>query len=118
MKDLQEKSKTIACSEYSGGYLKHTSVKISSTVHLLLMIIEPQMSPYYNNYIDIHQEGTSCYKEKFIDKIRQSLSTTGKELVHKINLNRCTEDTYLEVKELRDEWLKSEEPKEKEELNA
>ena len=46
------------------------------------------------------------------------MSTTGKELVQKINLNRCTEDTYLEVKELRDEWLKSEEPKEKEELNT
>lgn len=42
------------------------------------------------------------------------MSTTGKELVQKINLNRCTEDTYLEVKELRDEWLKSENSKEEE----
>ena len=32
--------------------------------------------------------------------------------MQKINLNRCTEDTYLEVKELRDEWLKSEDSKE------
>ena len=34
--------------------------------------------------------------------------------MQKINLNRCTEDTYLEVKELRDEWLKSENSKEEE----
>ena len=72
----------------------------------MLMLIEPKQSPYHNNYIGIRVEGTSCYKPQYLDRISGALSTAGKELVSSINLNRCTEDTYLEVTELKDDWLK------------
>ena len=69
------------------------------------MVIEPQQSPYYTNFVGVKVEGTSCYKPEYLHKVNVLMSEASDKLISKINLNRCTEDTYLEVKELRTEWI-------------
>ena len=107
LRELLEKSKSAEYEAEAQGLTEITRNKgAQATIHLLLMLIEPKQSPYHNNYIGIRVEGTSCYKPQYLDRISVALSTAGKELVNSINLNRCTEDTYLEVTELKDDWLK------------
>ena len=59
----------------------------------------------------IKVEGTSCYRPEYLHMVNRKISdaANNSNLKSMINFNRHSEETYLEIKELRKEWIKTDE---------
>ena len=68
------------------------------------MFVEPGQTPHDTHFIGISVPGQSCYKPQYLYLANQFMCHAGTDLIDKLNLSRCTEDTYLEVKQRREDW--------------
>ena len=68
------------------------------------MFVEPRQTPHDTQFIGIGIAGQSCYKPQYLHIANSFICHAGNDLINRINLNRCTEDTYLQVKQWKEDW--------------
>ena len=68
------------------------------------MLLEPRQTPHDTKFIGTTAPGQSCYKPQYLHIVNMVLCHAGFNLIDRLNMNRCTEDTYLEVKWHKEKW--------------